>query len=90
MELARVAGFGARKYHRSNYLLGIDWSLSVDALHRHLMAWEAGEDRDVESGLLHTAHVAWHALALVAFQLRSIGVDDRSVDAHLDRIRPAS
>lgn len=87
LELARVAGFGARKYDRSNYLLGIDWSLSVDALYRHLMAWESGEDRDEESGLLHTAHVAWHALALVAFQLRGIGTDDRSVDSLLEARR---
>lgn len=90
MELALVAGFGARKYARANYLLGIDWSLCVDALHRHLLAWESGEDRDEESGYLHTAHVAWHALALAAFQLRDIGTDDRCVDTHLDQIRNAA
>lgn len=76
-ELALVYGFGEEKYARFNYLKGYDWSLSIDALYRHFLAFQAGEDRDEESGLLHMAHVAWHALALTAFQLRSIGSDDR-------------
>lgn len=77
MELALVAGFGGRKYERGNYLRGYAWSLCVDALYRHLAAFEAGEDRDPESGLLHAAHVAWHGLALCSFVLREIGTDDR-------------
>ncbi len=81
MELARVYGMGEEKYARYNYLKGYDWSLSVDALFRHLLAFLAGEDRDPESGLLHTAHVAWHALTLTSFQLRDIGSDDRAPDA---------
>lgn len=76
-ELGKVAGFGARKYSRGNYLLGYDWSLCVDALHRHMLAFESGEDRDPESGLLHVAHAAWHGLALASFTLRGIGTDDR-------------
>lgn len=76
-ELAKVAGFGSRKYDRGNYLRGLAWSLSIDALHRHLAAFEAGEDRDYESGCLHMAHAAWHALALCSFVLRGIGSDDR-------------
>lgn len=76
-ELARVYGMGEEKYARYNYLRGYDWSLSVDALFRHLFAFLRGEDRDSESGLLHTAHVAWHAQTLTSFQLRGIGTDDR-------------
>lgn len=76
-ELGKVAGFGAEKYSRGNYLLGYDWSLCVDAMHRHMLAFESGEDRDPESGLLHTAHAAWHGLALCSFVLRGIGTDDR-------------
>lgn len=78
-ELGKVAGFGARKYERGNYLKGYDWSLCIDAMHRHMLAFEAGEDRDPESGLLHVAHAAWHGLALASFVLRGIGTDDRSV-----------
>jgi nucleoside 2-deoxyribosyltransferase len=77
-ELGKVAGFGSRKYARNNYLKGYDWSLCVDALHRHMIAFESGEDRDPESGLLHVAHAAWHGLALASFILRDIGTDDRS------------
>lgn len=76
-ELGKVAAFGTQKYDRGNYLKGYDWSLSVDALHRHMLAFESGEDLDPESGLLHTAHAAWHALALCSFQLGKLGTDDR-------------
>jgi hypothetical protein len=76
-ELGKVAGFGSRKYARGNYLKGYDWSLCVDAMHRHMLAFESGEDRDPESGLLHVAHAAWHGLALTSFILRDIGTDDR-------------
>ena len=78
MELAEVYGMGEGKYARYNYLLGYQWSLSVDALFRHLLAFLDGEDTDPESGLLHTAHVAWHALTLTSFQKRGLGTDDRA------------
>ncbi|MDQ6721209.1 MAG: DUF5664 domain-containing protein [Candidatus Dormibacteraeota bacterium] len=75
--LAEVGGFGTRKYAPHNYLRGYAWSLSLDALQRHVWAFQAGEDVDPESGLPHMAHAAWHALALVSFHARGLGVDDR-------------
>lgn len=75
--LARVAAFGGKKYERSNYLKGYDWSLSFDALQRHALAFWEGEDLDPESGLPHTAHMSWHSLALTSFLARGIGTDDR-------------
>jgi hypothetical protein len=75
--LGRVAAMGEEKYSRFNFLRGYAWSLSVDALLRHLMAFLDGEDLDPESGLPHTAHVAWHGLALTSFLERHIGEDDR-------------
>ena len=77
LELAKVSGFGARKYESFNYLRGYDWRLSADAAFRHLLACLSGEDRDPESGFLHAAHFAWHGLALTSFALRGIGTDDR-------------
>ena len=77
MEVAKVAGFGAQKYERYNFLRGYRWSLSYDALQRHLHQFWSGEDRDEESGLYHLAHAAWHCLALLAFRLRGAGTDDR-------------
>jgi hypothetical protein len=46
LELGRVYGMGERKYARFNYLKGYPWSLSIDALKRHLLAYEAGQDYD--------------------------------------------
>ena len=76
-ELGRVAAYGATKYSRGNYLKGYAWSLSVDALHRHLLAFESGEDYDDESDCLHVVHAAWHGLALASFRLHNLGTDDR-------------
>lgn len=77
MEIGRVAGFGAHKYARYNFAKGYAWSLSYDALQRHLMAFWNGEDNDPESGLPHLAHAGWHCLALMTFSLRKRGTDDR-------------
>jgi len=77
-ELGLVAGMGEEKYDRFNYLKGYAWSLNVDAAFRHLLAFLSGEDRDPESGYLHTAHAMWHMGALTSFQLRNIGTDDRA------------
>lgn len=77
MSVAEVAGFGNSKYARYNYARGYDWSLSYDALQRHLHAFWGGEDNDPESGLPHTAHAAWHCLALLCFSARGLGTDDR-------------
>lgn len=75
--VAEVAGFGAEKYDAFNFLKGYDWSLSYDALQRHLMSFWDDEDLDQESGLPHLAHAAWHCLTLLAFQQRMLGTDDR-------------
>lgn len=77
LEVARVAGFGGRKYARLNFMKGFRYSLSFDAMQRHLLLFWAGEDRDEESGLHHLAHAAWHCLALLAFQIYGLGTDDR-------------
>jgi hypothetical protein len=77
MAVAEVAGFGTQKYARYNFARGYKWSLSYDALQRHLHAWWGGEDKDPESKLSHLAHAAWHCLALLTFVLRGRGTDDR-------------
>ena len=77
MEVAKVAGFGAKKYDRYNYLKGFKWSLSYDALQRHLHLFWSGQDKDEESGLYHLAHACWHCLALISYSLYGLGTDDR-------------
>ncbi len=77
LDVARVAGFGAGKYAKFNFTKGYDWSLSYNALLRHIMAFLAGEDLDDESHLPHLAHAAWHCLALLTFWRFKRGTDDR-------------
>jgi hypothetical protein len=77
MELAKVAGYGTNKYDRLNYLKGYNWSLSYDAMQRHLLTFWDGESIDPESGLHHLAHAAWHCLTLMSFDDRDLGTDDR-------------
>lgn len=75
--LGEVAGMGAEKYDKFNYLKGFDWSLAYNAMMRHAHAAWNGEDIDEESGLPHFAHAAWQALALLSFYQRDLGNDDR-------------
>ena len=77
MLVAEVAGFGGKKYERLNFMRGYAWSLSYDALQRHLHAFWDGEEIDSESGLPHLAHACWHSLALLSFSQRNLGTDDR-------------
>jgi nucleoside 2-deoxyribosyltransferase len=77
MRVAEAAGFGTKKYERYNFAKGYAWSLSYDALQRHLHAFWAGEDRDSESGLYHLAHAGWHVLTLLSFLGHGSGTDDR-------------
>lgn len=74
-----VFTFGAAKYSDRNWELGMSWMDVVASLKRHLAAWEHGYSVDSESGLLHTAHLAWNALALLTYELRGIGTDDRPI-----------
>ena len=69
LELAKVYGHGAEKYSHHNYRKGYNWSLSYNALFRHLLASINGEDIDPESGLPHMAHSIWHCLTLTQFLL---------------------
>lgn len=77
IELAKVAGYGGKKYAQYNYIKGMPYSWSYNALQRHLMAYWSGEDIDPESGLPHLAHAAWHCLALLSYLERGTGTDDR-------------
>ena len=87
LAVARVAGFGAEKYDRFNFARGYDWSLSFDAMQRHLLLWADGQDLDDESGEPHLAHAAWHCLALLTFSQRGRGTDDR-IDKFLAGLKP--
>ncbi len=78
VEVAKVYGFGAKKYAKRNWERGYDWSLSYSALQRHLHAFWGGEEIDPESGLQHLAHAVFHCLALIEWQKTHPEMDDRS------------
>lgn len=71
LELARVAGDGAKKYTRDGWVHVEDGEHRyADAAGRHaLKRWVEGE-RDSESGHLHLAHQAWNILAVLELELR--------------------
>jgi len=77
-QIAEHFGRGAEKYADRNWERGYAWSLSYAALQRHLHAWWGGEDLDAETGSSHLAAAGFHVLALLAFQGRGVGTDDRS------------
>jgi hypothetical protein len=75
--MARVLGFGAKKYGTYNWAKGMDWSRIIGAAYRHLTAYNAGEDRDPETGELHVDHFMTCAAFLSAYYKRKVGTDDR-------------
>lgn len=76
-ELVKVYTYGAQKYADRNWEKGMSWSRCFASLMRHSWKFWRGEDIDEESGLPHTAMIAWNAMTLLTYQLRKIGTDDR-------------
>jgi len=70
-EISKVYGYGAEKYDAHNWRKGYPWSLSYDALQRHLNAFWSGQDIDPESGLPHLAHAAFHVNTLLTWSADS-------------------
>lgn len=63
--------FGAKKYTEQGWCVvenGVQ--RYTNAMYRHLLLEAMGEENDVESELLHSAHTAWNALARLELQLR--------------------
>lgn len=83
-EVAEVYGAGCNgKYEPRNWEKGYAWGLSFASLNRHIKLFEMGERIDngtpdnPGTGKHHMACAVFHALALLAFDLRGIGTDDR-------------
>lgn len=80
MDVAELYGKGAEKYDAHNWMKGYDWSLSHDALHRHLSEWWLGrefDDGEGGTGLEHLTAVVFHAFALMYFRKNFPEFDDR-------------
>lgn len=76
-EIVKVFTDGAEKYESRNWEKGMDWNKHFSAMQRHLWKWQMGQSIDEESGHNHLAHAAFGCLALLAYELRGIGIDDR-------------
>jgi hypothetical protein len=67
ISLGDILTFGAQKYSVDNWKLCTDVSRYKDALLRHTYAYLGGEILDPESGLPHTACIAFNTMALQWF-----------------------
>jgi hypothetical protein len=76
-QTAAVLAFGAQKYAEHNWRNGFTWSRPLAAAMRHITAFNAGEDKDPESGLSHLAHAACCIMFLLEFEKTHPELDDR-------------
>ena len=76
-QTAAVLAFGANKYAEHNWRKGFAWSRPLAAAMRHITAFNAGEDKDPESGLSHLAHAACCIMFLLEFEKTHPELDDR-------------
>lgn len=82
VELARVMTIGAYKYADRNWEKGMSWSKCIGCLERHFARWKSGHLADRETKCHELAMVAWNALALMTYELRGLGTDDRVTTAY--------
>ncbi len=78
-EIARVYTIGANKYADRNWEKGMSWGRIFAAMMRHGWAWWSGETHDPTDGQHHLASVAWCAMALMEYEKKKLGTDDRFV-----------
>jgi len=76
-QVAAVLQFGAEKYDAHNWRKGFIWSRTISAALRHMLAFNAGEDRDPESNLSHVAHAMCCLMFLLEFEKTHPELDDR-------------
>ena len=76
-ELAKVCEFGCSKYSKHNWEEGANWTSAMDSALRHISKWINKKELDDESDLPHLAHAAWNILAVLTWQLKNKGEDDR-------------
>lgn len=71
--VSEVSAFGAKKYTYKGWETvpdGVD--RYSEAMFRHLLKEQEGEEFDQDSGLLHAKQTAWNALARLELMLRAV------------------
>lgn len=82
-DIVKVYTFGANKYDENTWQsLDNGYERYKAALLRHLNCIEKGELTDPESGLLHTAHVMWNAVAINYFLKKNKKVVYRDIPGY--------
>lgn len=74
--VAKVMGYGAKKYGRGNYLNGMEHHRVLAAAMRHINQFLRGQEFDSESGLPHLHHAVTNLAFLICYQERGLGIDD--------------
>lgn len=91
--IAKVFGFGAKKYAqnswRSKNHKAVSWMRTYGSIISHLLLWAAGQDNDDESGMSHLWHAGTQLLILINQVETGSGADDRFHDnpEHLKELR---
>lgn len=75
--VARVLGFGAKKYAPNNWRGGIAYTRLISAAMRHLSAINRGEDIDPESQYPHVYHLGCTVMFLSGMMATRPDLDDR-------------
>lgn len=76
-QISKVLDFGAEKYDAHNWRKGIRYTRLIDAMLRHIHAFNDGENTDPESGLSHMAHVGCCVMFLLWMEKNRQDLDDR-------------
>lgn len=76
-EYAKVWTQALGKYPEGNWEKGMPWTEVIASAMRHLEAIRLGDDIDIESGLLHAAHLQANAAMLTEFHYTHPEFDDR-------------
>lgn len=83
--IAEIGTYGAKKYKRSSWHTVEDGRQRYeDAMNRHYIELNihGKNSLDEESGLLHLAHFAWNALAILELHLRHEEALDQGIDLY--------
>lgn len=82
--IAKVFGFGARKYAanswRSKDHEAVSWMRTFDSILNHMLLWAGGQDLDPQSGMSHLWHAGTQLMILINQVETKSGVDDRFHD----------
>lgn len=86
--IARVMGFGAKKYAAHNWRGGIAFSRLIGAVLRHTLAILRGEDIDSESGFPHVDHLGCCWMFLSNMMKTRPDMDDRWKPTQTEKNKP--